>query len=92
MFHLKKYLELNNELMRKKDNFFDLEKDIQAVKAFKKEVDEKLMKFNSPIDRIHWLIKNNYYIDFFAMYSHEEILKIPFWEEQHPYWRLQAQL
>ena len=40
MFHLKKYLELNNELMRKKDNFFDLEKDIQAVKAFKKEVDE----------------------------------------------------
>ena len=73
---MKKYLELNNELMRKKDNFFDLEKDIQAVKAFKKEVDEKLMKFNSPIDRIHWLIKNNYYIDFFAMYSHEEILKI----------------
>lgn len=73
---MKKYLELNNELMRKKDNFFDLEKDIQAVKAFKKEVYEKLMKFNSPIDRIHWLIKNNYYIDFFAMYSHEEILKI----------------
>ena len=47
---MKKYLELNNELMRKKDNFFDLEKDIQAVQAFKNEVYEKLMKFNSPID------------------------------------------
>ena len=64
MFHLKKYLELNNELMRKKDDFFDLEKDLEAVKAFKNEINKKLMKFKSPIDRINWLIKNNYYIDY----------------------------
>ena len=73
---MKKYLELNNELMRKKDDFFDLEKDLEAVKAFKNEINKKLMKFKSPIDRINWLIKNNYYIDYFKLYSEDEILKI----------------
>ena len=73
---MKKYLELNNELMRKKDDFFDLEKDLEAVKAFKNEINQKLMKFKSPIDRINWLIKNNYYIDYFKLYSEDEILKI----------------
>ena len=73
---MKKYLELNNELMRKKDDFFDLEKDLEAVKAFKNEINQKLMKFKSPIARINWLIKNNYYIDYFKLYSEDEILKI----------------
>lgn len=73
---MKNYLELNNELMRKEDGFFQLEKDLEAVEAFELEVENKLMKFKTPIDRIDWLIKNNYYIDFFKMYSKEDILKV----------------
>lgn len=73
---MKNYLELNNEIMRKKEGFFQLEKDIQAVELFELDVEDKLMKFKTPIDRINWLIENNYYIDYFKMYSNEEILKI----------------
>ena len=73
---MKNYLELNNELMRKENGFFQLEKDLEAVKAFEIEVENKLMKFDNPIKRIDWLIKNNYYVDFFKMYSEIDILKI----------------
>ena len=73
---MKNYLELNNEIMRKKEGFFQLEKDIQAVKSFQLEVEKKMMKFKAPIDRINWLIENNYYIDYFKMYSKEDILKV----------------
>lgn len=73
---MKNYLELNNELMRKKEGFFQLEKDIEAVESFELEVEKKLMKFKTPIDRIKWLIENNYYIDYFKMYSEEDILKV----------------
>ena len=73
---MKNYLELNNELMRKEDGFFKLEKDLEAVETFEIEVENQLMKFDCPIKRIDWLIKNNYYIDFFNMYSKEDISKI----------------
>ena len=73
---MKNYLELNNEIMRKKEDFFQLEKDIEAVESFELEVEKRLMKFKTPIDRINWLIENNYYIDYFKMYSKEDILKI----------------
>lgn len=73
---MKSYITLNNELMQKVDGFYQLEKDKQAVKEFQAEVDERLMRFNSVIERFEWLIKNNYYVDFFKLYNKDSIVDI----------------
>lgn len=73
---MKNYLEYNNKIMIKKDNFFSLEFDKEAIKIFEKEVDEKIMKFDSYLDRIKFLIENNYYINFLSQYSFEDIDKL----------------
>lgn len=76
MLDLKNYLELNNEIMRKENGFFQLEKDLEAVNAFEQEVEDRLKKFETPIEKMKWLITNNYYIDYFKMYTEKEVLKI----------------
>ena len=72
-----KHIELNNEIMKKdSQGFYNIEKDIEAVDEFIKEVNSKIKKFNSVKDRFEWLIRNNYYIDFFEIYTLEEIEKV----------------
>lgn len=71
-----KYIELNNEIMKKEDGFFCLEKDIDAVYTFEKEIEKNMMKFSCSIEKMSWLIENDYYIDFFKMYSKEDIKSI----------------
>lgn len=68
-----KYIELNNEIMKKEDGFFCLGKDIDAVDIFEKEIEKNMMKFPCNIERMSWLIENDYYIDFFKMYGKEDI-------------------
>ena len=62
--------------MQKVGGFYQLEKDKQAVKEFQAEVDERLMRFNNVIERFEWLIKNNYYVDFFELYNKDSIIDI----------------
>lgn len=73
---MKDYLLLNNELMRREDGFYQLDKDKEAVKAFEQEVEEKMMKFENQTERIHWLISNDYYIDYLNDYSVEFISEL----------------
>ena len=68
-----KYIELNNEIMKKEDGFFCLGKDIDAVHIFEKEIEKNMMKFPCNIERMSGLIENDYYIDFFKMYGKEDI-------------------
>lgn len=69
-----KHIELNNEVkQRGADGFYKLEKDAEAVEVFMREVAEKYVYFPSRIERVKWLIENNYYEDFFAMYSEEDV-------------------
>lgn len=70
------YLEKNNEVMKKVNGFYNLEKDKEAVLEFQKEVDKKFIIFDSYIDRLKFLIDNNYYINFFDMYSEEQIITL----------------
>ncbi len=70
------YLEKNNEVMKKVNGFYNLEKDKEAVLEFQKEVDKKFIMFDSYIDRLKFLIDNNYYINFFDMYSEEQIITL----------------
>ena len=42
------HIELNNEVTKRGDNgFFKLEKDVEAIEEFLREVDFRTVKFNS---------------------------------------------
>ncbi|AHH08991.1 class 1b ribonucleoside-diphosphate reductase subunit alpha (plasmid) [Borrelia anserina] len=71
-----RHLELNNEIMVLKDGFYRLEKDLEALSVFLEEVKSKSLKFKSPNERMHYLIDNNLYEDFYENYSEEQILEI----------------
>ncbi|HAX72511.1 MAG TPA: ribonucleotide-diphosphate reductase subunit alpha, partial [Firmicutes bacterium] len=73
---MRDYMYLNNELMQKKDGFYQLEKDKLAVQAFEDEVKDKLMTFESPLARLHYLIHENYYENIFALYKEEDVLAL----------------
>ena len=73
---MKEYILLNNELMRRENGFYQLEKDKEAVVSFQKEVDDKMMTFQTIEERFNWLIQNDYYVDFLEQYSVEFITKL----------------
>ena len=72
----KSYIELNNEILQKKDGFYQLDKDKEAVEVFLEEVESKMKRFETEEERLNWLIKENYYENFFKKYKLEEILNI----------------
>lgn len=77
-----KYIELNNKMANQFKENFDFEAlllDKVAVEEFLKEVDSKMVKFDSLKQRIDFLIHNSYYINFYEMYTFEQI------EEIHEY-------
>ncbi|TGA97230.1 class 1b ribonucleoside-diphosphate reductase subunit alpha [Sporolactobacillus shoreae] len=66
----KSYVELNNEVLtRGEDGFYQLEKDQEAIQAYMEEVREKTVHFDSILDRLHYLVDNNFYYDVFAEYD-----------------------
>lgn len=72
------YLELNAEIrQRDESGFFQLYKDKEAIVEFQKEVDEKMVKFNSPLERLQYLVVNRYYYkELFHQYTEEEVLQV----------------
>ena len=73
---MSKYIELNNQVMQKKDGFYQLEKDKEAVKEFQQEVVEKYYPFNSHEERFTWLIENDYYVNFSELYNIDFIIEL----------------
>lgn len=70
----KKWIYLNNEIMIKKGEDFQLEKDKEAVYSyFVDYVNKNTVFFHNLEEKMRYLIKNDYYIDFYKMYSHDEI-------------------
>ena len=75
----KKYnhIELNNEVTKRKDNgFFDLEKDQEALKVYLEEIHDKMISFDDEIERLHYLVDNNFYFNVFEKYSEAELMKL----------------
>lgn len=70
------YIEYNNEVTIMKDNFYQLDKDKLAIESFKQEVNEKYIKFDSIIERIEFLIENDFYYNVLADYTKEQIIKL----------------
>lgn len=72
-----KWIYLNNEIMIKKDGQFQLEKDKEAVYSyFVDYVNKNTVFFHNLQEKIDYLIKNDYYIDFYEMYTLEEMKQV----------------
>lgn len=67
------YVKLNNEVLHTYKTLGHLErdKDLEAVTLYmQEEIEPKLRKFNTPLERLHWLIKEQYYEEaFLAQYD-----------------------
>ena len=71
-----RHIELNNEMMIMKDDFFQLEKDQEAVRVFMQEVDEKMVKHDSITEKIRFMIDNDYYDDVYAYYTEDQVTQL----------------
>jgi len=72
--NLKKYnhIKLNNEVMQRKNEgmgFFNLEKDKEALDEYMREVNDYTIHFDSEMERLHYLIENNFYYNVFKQYA-----------------------
>ncbi len=73
----KKWIFLNNEIMIKKNDEFQLEKDKEAVYSyFVDYVNKNTVFFHNLKEKMDYLIRNDYYIDFYEMYKFEDIKKV----------------
>lgn len=68
-----RHIELNNEITKMKDGFYQLEKDQEALEEFLKEVDERMVHFDSVFERISFMTENDYYYNVQGQYAIEEI-------------------
>lgn len=73
-----KWILLNNEIMKKDaEGNLSFEKDKEALKSyFLDNINKKTQFFYSLREKLEYLIENNYWIDFYKMYSHEQIKEI----------------
>lgn len=64
------HVELNNEVTQRDDSgFYKLEKDLEALEVFMEEVEAKTIHFESELERLHYLVDNDFYYDIFQEYS-----------------------
>lgn len=74
---IKKWILLNNEVMIKKDDDFQLEKDKEAVRSyFLDYVNKNTVFFYTLKEKIDYLIENNYYENLYEQYSFEDIMRV----------------
>lgn len=75
----KKYnhIELNNEVTKRDaTGFYQLDKDIEAKDVFMEEVRDKTISFGSEIERLHYLVDNDFYYDLFQEYTEDQLVEI----------------
>lgn len=72
------WIVLNNQIVDENGNIKDLGKDKEAVHSyFLNEINKKTQFFHSLEEKLHYLIKNDYYEeDFLSKYSQEQIAEI----------------
>ncbi|TDM03657.1 class 1b ribonucleoside-diphosphate reductase subunit alpha [Macrococcus carouselicus] len=80
------HIELNNQVTKRRaDGFFDLEKDQEALRVYLEEINAKTIHFNSPLERLHYLVDNQFYYDLFAQYSDADLVEIIAYAESLPF-------
>ncbi|KGP77909.1 MULTISPECIES: class 1b ribonucleoside-diphosphate reductase subunit alpha [unclassified Paenibacillus] len=69
-----RHIELNNMLLKRdSDGFFQLHKDQEAVEEFMKEIKDKSMAFANIDEQVQFMIDHDYYEDFYASYTTDEV-------------------
>ncbi len=84
----KKYnhIELNNEVTKRDETgFYQLHKDQEALAVFMEEVKDKTIHFDSELERLHYLVDNDFYYDLFAEYSDEDVMDIVTYADSIPF-------
>ncbi|TXO19169.1 class 1b ribonucleoside-diphosphate reductase subunit alpha, partial [Staphylococcus aureus] len=84
----KKYnhIELNNEVTkRREDGFFSLEKDQEALVAYLEEVKDKTIFFDTEIERLRYLVDNDFYFNVFDIYSEADLIEITDYAKSIPF-------
>lgn len=76
--HIPKWIQLNNEIMIKKDGKFQFEKDKEAVHSyFVDYVNQNTVFFHNLKEKLDYLIKNDYYEkELFDKYDFKDIKKL----------------
>ncbi|WP_436855083.1 class 1b ribonucleoside-diphosphate reductase subunit alpha [Staphylococcus caeli] len=84
----KKYnhIELNNEVTKRKDNgFFNLEKDQEALEVYLEEIQDKTIYFDTELERLHYLVDNDFYFNVFEKYSEADLQEITDYAQSIPF-------
>ncbi|QIW89811.1 ribonucleotide reductase [Bacillus phage Izhevsk] len=79
MIVLAKYIELNNEVKNLKDGFYQIEKDIEAVRDYfiSHINDGNTVYFHDLKEKLDFLVENEYYDEnILKLYTYEQIKKV----------------
>ncbi|GGB00436.1 class 1b ribonucleoside-diphosphate reductase subunit alpha [Macrococcus hajekii] len=80
------HIELNNQVTKRRaDGFFDIEKDQEALAVYLEEVEAKTIHFDSPLERLHYLVDHHFYYNLFEVYSEEALTEIIASAEELPF-------
>ncbi len=80
------HIELNNEVTkRREDGFFSLEKDQEALVAYSEEVKDKTIFFDTEIERLRYLVDNDFYFNVFDIYSEADLIEITDYAKSIPF-------
>lgn len=75
----KKYnhIELNNEVTKRDETgFYQLHKDLEALDVFMEETYDKTIHFETELERLHYLVDQNFYYDLFKEYDEKSVMEV----------------
>lgn len=80
------HIELNNQVTkRREDGFFDLEKDQEALAVYLEEIHDFTIHFDTPLERLHFLVEQDFYYNLFEEYTELDLLEIIKYAENIPF-------
>ncbi|MCG3400088.1 class 1b ribonucleoside-diphosphate reductase subunit alpha [Staphylococcus massiliensis] len=80
------HIELNNEVTKRKENgFFNLEKDQEALENYLEEIKDHTIYFDDAIERLHYLVDQDFYFDVFEKYSEADLREITDFAQNLPF-------
>ncbi|MEK3862991.1 class 1b ribonucleoside-diphosphate reductase subunit alpha [Paenibacillus sp. FSL H7-0716] len=72
-----RHIELNNMLMKRDESgFFQLDKDLEAVAEFMRDVERRSLVFANTKAKVDYMIEQDFYENFYEQYSTAEIEEV----------------
>ncbi|MCU7556287.1 class 1b ribonucleoside-diphosphate reductase subunit alpha [Macrococcus capreoli] len=81
-----RHIELNNQVTkRREDGFFDIDKDQEALAVYLEEIHDYTIHFDSPLERLHFLVDQDFYYNLFEEYTELDLLDIIHYADSIPF-------